>query len=125
MRPAQYRQYRVDQRSPAEEFPSLTHRRRDNETAEEYQRRLDLGCAGMIGLLEQYEKRARLERSQQLFPYSRKVDEEASEEVARGLTSLIKDFYTQLCLYEAQFPALSRKREIRQRKRQLEKILSS
>ncbi len=117
MRPPQYKaQYQP--------LPSGIRLRAD-EGLDSYLKRLHLYTAGMIGLLEQYEKETTIERSRQLHPLSMKVDQQPSPMVAQQFVSLIAQLYQQLKVYQATFPRLAKKRETRKRERQLEYILTS
>ncbi len=105
-------------------LPSGTGQRA-NEGLEAYLKRLYLYTAGMIGLLEQYEKDTTLERMRQLHPLSMKKDQQPSQDVAQQFVSLIAQLYQQLAIYQTTFPQLAEKREIRKREQLLEKILTS
>lgn len=98
--------------------------RREPEPLEPYLKRLYQGSAGLIGLLEMYEKQATRGRFRELSPLSERMDHHPSSELARQFTDFIRQLYGQLRDYEAQYPRVARKREIRQRKKYLEKILS-
>ncbi|MEK6950317.1 MAG: hypothetical protein AABX13_01170 [Nanoarchaeota archaeon] len=117
MRPAQYRAQYQPQPSGI--------RQRTGEDLESYLERLHLYTAGMMGLLEQYEKETTIERSRQLHPLSMKADQQPSDGVAQQFVSLITQLYQQLTVYQTTFPRLARKSEIRKRARQLESILTS
>lgn len=98
--------------------------RREPEPLEPYLKRLYQGTAGLIGLLEMYEKQATRDRFRELSPLSRRMDQHPSQELARQFTDFIQRLYEQLRDYEAQYPKIARKRAIHQRKNYLEEILS-
>ncbi len=96
--------------------------RKDGESLSDYQRRLNTYSAALIGLAERMEKEMTLQRFGQLKNLTRYLFEEPEMDVSDDFRDLIRTFERQIEAYESQSPELKEKREIRERKEQLEKL---
>lgn len=99
----------------------FTIEKRQGETQEQYQRRLNTYCAAQIGTIEAYEEQLKLDRLRKLHPLSKSVLE--GEEVINELLQLIRDFQSKIQNLTENSPETAEKPEIRKKLQGLKSLL--
>lgn len=98
--------------------------KKPQETVMEYQQRLNQYCAGIIGLIESYEKAANLERFRNLLPLTKKLLEDENPKARKEVTELIIKLDKEINWYEIHYSQLSKEKEIHRKKKALDSLVS-
>ena len=107
-----------------QEIPIQGLKKREKESLMDYQKRLNTYCAGTIGLVESYEKAANIERFKILLPLTKKLLEIENKEATKEVLELINNLNKEIQWYESNYNSLSDKKEIKEKKKGLNSLLS-